>query len=378
MKQNSKAAATAAPVRRGAQNKGKLLKRVPRPYRTAVSHCAAQNPAARDLAASFPALLFACAVSHAGIDRKRLQAKAIEGASLAELAALAKVPMWARRLPPQAFAKPIGRLPASAAAVREMPNLLPKKPGNWQRWLAFISLATTCGDDDFALWLARVYKDIPDYFVENDIRRLALWAWFSQRPETVAGRLVLRKWTSAISWNTADKAVDCWTESLTLFIVLGKKELVYARETEREADGFHFETLTSAQAVFEQARVFKNCIRTYAHCLRDRRRRLIAVRRNGKTVALLCVSEGSGQRRFSVEELRAERNGVVEDATAEAVRRWQLKQDPHILTSDMGPFDGRLCQKSWRDFWKPYWREKGRQPLVPFHVDKNSLNKLRW
>lgn len=379
MKENASAnvSVTARP-HPGVRNIDKLLKHYPRPYRRAVMHVAAQHPSLRDLAASFPALLFVCAVAHAGVDGRRLIGKVIEGAKLTELAAMAKLPMWTRKLPPQVFAAPIGPLPNSAYAARQIANLLPGKGCNWPRWLSFVSQAAKFGTEEFALWIAFVFKDIPKRFNEDDILRFALWQWFSARPESCAGRLILHCWNKTMSWKKAVGAVDCWFESLDLHLVLGGQDINYARVTDGEANGFEFVTLRSAKAVFEETRIFKNCIRTYAHCLQKRDRRLVSIRKSGKRCALLCVTEGNGQRRLSIEELRAPRNGMVNQELAEAVRCWFLRQDPLILESDMGPFDERLCQQSWRSFWRPYWHAKGINPLLPFHLHEDAMDNLRW
>jgi len=64
-----------------------------------------------DLASSFPALLFSLAVPRPGLDPAPALARVIAGLSLAEAAAAADVPMWTRKLPPEAFARPIAKLP---------------------------------------------------------------------------------------------------------------------------------------------------------------------------------------------------------------------------------------------------------------------------
>lgn len=356
----------------------KQLQRYPHSCQTAVKHVASRHPSLRDLACSFPALLLVCAVQHKGLDRKRLIAGVIAGESLNHLASVAGLPMWTRKLPPQAFAGAIGRLPDSPFAARRIVNLLPKDSKDWARWLSFITHAMQWGDEGFALWIARVFKDIPKRFKECDLRRFALWAWFSARPQSAAGRLILRRWSLAMSWKAAENAVDCWLESLELFVVLGRDTIHYAKHTDGIVNGLTFVTLRSAEEVFQEVQTFDNCVRSYAHCLKRHSHRLVSVRRNGTSIALLCATEGGGQRRFTVEELRAPRNGMVDDGVAEAVRAWFLAQDPLVLESDVGPFDERLCQRQWQEFWKPYWMEKGRDPVLPFRADENSLRNLRW
>lgn len=68
---------------------------------------AMQHARIADLAVSFPGLLFALAVPRAGRDSTLALAHVIDGRSLAEAAAAAGIPLWLRRLPPEAFIFPI-------------------------------------------------------------------------------------------------------------------------------------------------------------------------------------------------------------------------------------------------------------------------------
>src|SRR5262245_57488027 len=67
-----------------------------------------------DLAVSFPALLFALAVPRVGFDPRPAVARVIAGASLADVAGEARVPLWLRKLPPEALVRPLPLLPDGA------------------------------------------------------------------------------------------------------------------------------------------------------------------------------------------------------------------------------------------------------------------------
>src|SRR5262249_29438930 len=101
-------------VPRGAGRSSMLehqLRRYHPRFEAALRALAMCHPPIADLAASFPALLFALAVPRAGIDPAPALARVIDGAALADVAAAAGVPMWLRRLPPQTFVRPIRGLP---------------------------------------------------------------------------------------------------------------------------------------------------------------------------------------------------------------------------------------------------------------------------
>jgi hypothetical protein len=87
------------------------LRRYDPRFQATVRALAARHSRIADLAVSFPALLFALAVPRRGLDPAPALARVVDGAGLAEAAAAAELPMWTRKLPPEAFARPIARLP---------------------------------------------------------------------------------------------------------------------------------------------------------------------------------------------------------------------------------------------------------------------------
>src|SRR3954466_4218242 len=80
-------------------------------FQGAVCALAMRHSRIADLAASFPGLLFALAVPRSGLDPALALTLVADGRALAEVAAAAGVPMWLRKLSPDAFARPIPRLP---------------------------------------------------------------------------------------------------------------------------------------------------------------------------------------------------------------------------------------------------------------------------
>jgi len=87
------------------------LRRYHSRFQGAVRTLAMRHSHIADLALSFPALLFALAAPRRGLDRRPALMRVIDGLSLAEAAAAAEVPMWLRKLPPEAFSRPLQRLP---------------------------------------------------------------------------------------------------------------------------------------------------------------------------------------------------------------------------------------------------------------------------
>ena len=118
-----------APIRGSARLDAleRQLERYRPPFQGAVRRLAAQESRIADLASSFPALLFALAAPRRGLDPARAIACVIKGAALADAAAAADVPLWLRRLPPEAFTRRIAWLPDSRVFRRQIANHLPAR-----------------------------------------------------------------------------------------------------------------------------------------------------------------------------------------------------------------------------------------------------------
>src|SRR5690349_3069260 len=118
-----------APVRSSARSDllERQFKRYCPRYQGAVRALASGHSRIADLALSFPALLFALAAPRREFDPAWAIARTIAGARLAEVAAATGVPMWLRRLPPEALARPIGQLPDSEPFRLQIANHLPPR-----------------------------------------------------------------------------------------------------------------------------------------------------------------------------------------------------------------------------------------------------------
>ena len=81
----------------------KRLRRFPLRHRPAVKAMAERHLHLADLAITFPALLFALAVPRSGFDSTPIIGAVIAGAPLRDLALQVGLPMWSRKLMPEAF-----------------------------------------------------------------------------------------------------------------------------------------------------------------------------------------------------------------------------------------------------------------------------------
>ncbi len=133
-----------------------LIRRFDPDRRVSVRRLVNSSPRAADLAIVFPGALYAISDSNGSIDiRRRALDLVLEGAALRDVAQVLNLPLWLRRLPPEAFTGSIGPLPASEMFSRRIVNQLPTAAENSAFWLKAVSFGAYACDEYFALWLAR-------------------------------------------------------------------------------------------------------------------------------------------------------------------------------------------------------------------------------
>src|SRR5262249_31405214 len=137
------------------------IRRFPRSFRRRLRKLVRGSSRLGDLLYSFPGLAFVLAAGgRPHVARGRAVELVKEGQSLSKVASALDLPLWMRRLPPEAFSEPFGMVPGNEAFGRRIVNEIPDKPditAMWLRWVLFG--AEACGEG-FALWLAkqRIYQ----------------------------------------------------------------------------------------------------------------------------------------------------------------------------------------------------------------------------
>src|SRR5262245_43167053 len=108
-----------------------------------------------DLAIVFPGAMYALATRR-GPQESREAAMALieEGAALKSVARTLELPLWLRRLPPEAFQKAIAPVPASESFTRRVATRLPAQPNQSALWLDAVAFGNKACHEDFSLWLA--------------------------------------------------------------------------------------------------------------------------------------------------------------------------------------------------------------------------------
>jgi hypothetical protein len=279
--------------RRGAGRSNLLERRLRRyhpRFQGTVRALAMRHSRIADLAASFPALLFALAVPRPGLDPAPGLARVIDGCALAEAAAAANLPLWLRKLPPEALARPIPPLPDGELFRRQIPNHLPRSPKLAPTWLQTVADVAELAHEPAAVWIARELVREPRRVNPARLRLISLWSWFSGRPATFGHKLIERPWTPGMRIGAALAAADDWRMMIALHVNVGLQPISDMWLQAGRVAGYDFLPLNSTATIAEEAKAMRNCLNTYGYNLTHNRSRLWSVRRDGERIATLKVA----------------------------------------------------------------------------------------
>jgi hypothetical protein len=349
------------------------LNRFPKRYRVQISNTAREHQALADLAISFPALLFMIAVPHNTCDTAALKRQVIAGQSLKNLAASARIPLWVRKLQPEAFETHLRKLPNQDVYSRQIQNHLPRRSRHAARWLENVSLATQWGDESFAVWVAR---ECATKTPSNcQLRKLALWAWFSVRPDLAAHKHVVKRWTPQVNYKAASKSADEWFNRTHMNALIGDADLLCQWLKPATVDEYEFVPLLSAEDIHEESHVMKNCVRTYADDIATDRQRLWSMRREGKRVATISVGNSYDLGLLTITQIKGPNNSRITRPEALAAMKWFVSNEAHKIEVAPKKYNEIAPNVAiWQSYFKPYWREKRTIPTwLPMRPTACSL-----
>jgi hypothetical protein len=124
------------------------IRRFPRKFQRRLRKLVKGSKPLKDLLYAFPGAVFVLAARNRPPEARAEGVRLAQaGRPLADVAAALGLPMWLRRLPPEAFAAPFGRLPDADGFGRRVANLTPSAPKTaamWLQWLAFSAEQSAC------------------------------------------------------------------------------------------------------------------------------------------------------------------------------------------------------------------------------------------
>jgi hypothetical protein len=353
------------------------LDRFPESVQMPVRALARQHGRLADLALSFPALLFALAVSRHRKETCDAIAMTITGARLATIAATAHVPMWLRALEPTVLTAPFPPLPDSLRLRREMVNYLPRHATHAADWFAAVGEAGQWCGEDAMIWFARECDRTPRVAIA-DARDILLWAWFSKHAETLAAQWITVRWHPELGYDTALAAARTWIARVLDYVDVADTPLPLPWLVPDAIDGYTFSPLLTQADLTAAARELQNCLESYVRNLASNRCQVWVVRRHGAAVAAVELTTNSGPRHIPIIcEVLGCGNGNVPREIWQAVwtwyRGWEFTDaNAGRLAERMDVIDRSMA---WRRVWRPFWIAHGRYPTwLPI----SSLSREAW
>ncbi len=356
-----------------------LARRFSLEHRREVRRIMRLSPRMVDLAQIFPGALHAIADSELSPDvRRHAMELVLTGAQLKDVAHGLGLPMWLRKLPPEAFSASIPALPQSEAFARRIVNCLPHTRGQSATWLKAVAFAVDAAHEDFAIWLASQPLFADDSEPRRSFAVLAAYAWFSMQPGRQASSLIMVPWRPEISFETALCAAKSWLNRIRLSLQLRPGVITDPWLSPGEHKGLVFQPLNCADHLLEEAQAMHNCSDQYADRIaRDRSRLWSVRRRNGQRLATLEVAQHVREAGvLDIVQLKARRNLPAPLEVWQAAHAWMSMQEglrrapPLVLPSR--PLDAML----WATLMLPYREQKGGAPWMPHNLNLASLGTL--
>ncbi len=323
------------------------------PYRRLVSALTASSTEMEDLADSFPALLFALATGY-GTDRTRRAVEGLieQGAPLKTACVAFGLPLWLRRVPAEALRHPLPPMPKDAEFGATMTARLPTDPKACALWLERVCLGLQLVGRDFALWVAREPRAMPPLTSDEDFQWLMAWSWASVNATSPGHRLLRTGWTPAVGWKKARDDMAVWKKRIDLVGALAG-EVRDPWFDDAAVQGLQIVHLQSVQDFIAESMAMDNCLDQYAAHLAYGRVRIFSVRRQGKPIADVELTQRADEATMPcVSQIRGPRNRRAPPAIWQAVHAWLGAQPFRAIAIEPTPLTA--TRAALKAFWKPY------------------------
>jgi hypothetical protein len=345
-----------------ALRRDRRIRRFPETIRNHIAALTCCSPEAEDLIESFPGLLVAL-VSDFGTPNARAQAfnTIVHGGSIRLAAKSLELPLWLKRLPPEAFRRPIQCLPDDKQFSTRIASFVPDRSGANSDWLEQISNASEACSSTFALWVAKHCAAVPATRRRILFLNLASWAWHAGQPETVGFQLIEKPWSAKMGLRRATEELVRWRRRTELACLLGDGiESAWLRSGTHH--GFRFEPLITLDDFIDESRAMCNCLDQYADRLKTGLVRVFSIRQGGERVAVVEVGPIAKAGELpSIVQIRGPSNRQVPFAVWQATQRWLANQPIDTL-----PYKPGIVRSTGQEpaaFWQPYldWLPEARR-----------------
>lgn len=313
--------------------------------------CAALSERVAQLAFSHPLLFFGLATGWGPLAQRCAAIElAVEGRPLADVCDAMGLPFLLRRLPAESCREALPWVQWSADSGRQLAPHMPEVPDQAASWLRAISLSHYWCDEAFAIWTAAqpaLFRGKPA-LGRRALFPLALFAWFSQRPELAASPPRAWRWSPTLGFETTLQRLAAWLELLQLISDIGLEGLSDSWLPPASVEPYHFEPLTTPVALVAEGSGMKNCVVRYGARMARGSCRLFSLRRHGERIATIEVGYSRATGKLEIAQIKGYGNRSCTRATIEMAHRWLAEQDapsqlPRAVERGAGKIDALLA-----------------------------------
>lgn len=328
---------------------------------------------AEDVTESFPALLVALVSNYnTHSARKACFNIILSGGSIKTAAKALDLPLWLKRIPPEAFQEPISRPVSAPLLTAKISNFIPPKTNKACDWFSEVNSASDSGDEAFALWVARHCTSVAQSRRQLLFMSMASWAWHTDRPETIGHAILEKPWSAKMGLRRATEELTRWRRRAELACLIGQGiESPWLRPGSAEV--YEFVPILTLNDFITESRAMNNCLDQYADRLGTGLIRIFSIRRNGRRIANLEVGPITSDGIPSIVQIKAASNRQASQAVWRATQTWLESQPVAQLPSRAGTV--RKDGSKHQEFWGPYLDWLPQQRRIDF--EKLILTRRR-
>lgn len=343
------------------------IRRFDRSVRRRLRKCAGLSPRFGDLIVSFPAAAYAIATDSVAPEATGEAVRRVKaGCGLREVAQPLGLPMWLKRVPPEALAGKLSDVPMGEKFAQKIAGRIPKNPAYATGWLGWVSFAGKAADEDFALWIASQkpphVRNLPVDRIP--LRPLAMFAWFSKHKGGQARDLIAKPWQPSMSFETAARGTQVWLDEVAGLFKPVRPRRGPGRYSRRDEGGLRMVALRTGPQLREEGHLMNHCVGTYAHLVAAGECMIYSVRERDQRLATVEVRRHGRNQTFQIVQLQGHSNR----RPSEPVRRFAIdwvKQYAATPERGLKTVDSEYLVKisAWENLWQPYLAAKGRAGL---------------
>ncbi len=337
--------------------------RFERSARRRLRRLASISPRLGDLIISFPAAAYVIATNSVDPDAAGEAVRRVkEGCSLQEVAKPLGIPMWLKRVPPEAFSGNPSAFPDGEKFARSIAGRIPKNPEDACHWLSWVCFASQAADEEFALWIASEKPPFTQQLPSGRVplRPLAVFAWYSRHSRSLAHELMEKPWQPSMRFSTAMSAMQGWLDRVAGLFKPQRPRRGPGRYSRRPSGGLRMVPLRTGPQLREEGRIMNHCVGDYVQQVATGECLIFSVRDGVDHIATMEIRHHAHRNGYSINQLQGPSNRRPSEAVRIFARNWvdQFSVDP-TLAMQTNSEEFTLKPAQWQELWQPYTAAKG-------------------